>query len=112
MKHIEKIENTFYQDWSDFWQKESQHCEQKHLTADTISIIKDFLRSSHTSFIQDLIQRVEGGKKMSKTQVSYETGIAIQEHDVSKAIYRVGNELSDEHNSALDTIISLLKEEI
>jgi indole-3-glycerol phosphate synthase len=82
MKHIEKIDFdkfTLDNGWA------GQHYNQ----------LKFFITQSHTSFIQDLIQRVGGERK--------EVGHILKCKMCSP---KCG------YNSALDTIIKMLKEEI
>ena len=44
------IDEKFYEDFGNYWSKESANCEQKYLTPDTRGIIKDFIKSFIKSF--------------------------------------------------------------
>jgi hypothetical protein len=98
MKHIEKIVAEFDKTWC--WSARLGKTDIYAIHPEIADDIKDFLRSSHTSFIQDLIQRVEGERK----ETPY------------KENHTIGDEVvwtfEDGKNSALDTIIKMLKEEI
>jgi len=95
MKHIEKIEKEFDLEYI----KGNLKIERE---GDGVPFkeIKSFLRHSHTSFIQNLIQRVEGEKAI-KSYPTANNGYNTELTDEEKAV-----------NSALDTIIKMLKEEI
>jgi uncharacterized protein (UPF0335 family) len=96
MKHIEKIEKEFDEKFvnEDFFtvyykgKTSGNYFDENNL--------KSFLRQSHTSFIQDLIQRVEGERKPTD----------LDDFDIRTKTLCVG------FNLALDTIIKMLKEEI
>jgi dephospho-CoA kinase len=84
MKHIEKIVSEFDQKFVNYFGSlDRQTIRPKY--QENPQEIKSFLRQSHTTFIQNLIQRVEGERGKTKTLCCYET---------------------------LDTIIKMLKEEI
>jgi hypothetical protein len=93
MKHIEKIEKELI----DILKEKTVFVETDNECSITGLIYKDklkqSLRQSHTSFIQNLIQRVEGERKDNKE---------------NKGI----TEYCKVWDSALDTIIKMLKEEI
>jgi hypothetical protein len=98
MKHIEKIESDLFE-----LIKEGHEAVINYEEVDEYRAkVKSFLRSSHTSFIQNLIQRVEGERKDTEFEISadMEFGKGRVED------YRFG------YNEALDTIIKMLKEEI
>jgi len=96
MKHIEKIEKLFDEKFVDkvkninggFAYEEMRMGEQQDPQE-----IRDFLRTSHTSFVTDLIQRVEGERRTDFGEKGFK--------DITYGF-----------NTALDTIIRLLKEEI
>jgi hypothetical protein len=92
MKHIEKIEKEF-EELPHLYCDCSKNCPDRIYSPKDI---KSFLRQSHTSFIQDLIQRVEGEKRQEIFKDS-------MRRDYS-------SKTNKGYNDALDTIISLIKE--
>jgi len=52
-------DNNFYDNWREFWSKESQYTEQTHLTADTIGIIKEFVEAQKHQSQLNLLQAVK-----------------------------------------------------
>jgi hypothetical protein len=95
MKHIEKIEKEF-EELPHLYCDCSKNCPDRIYSPKDI---KSFLRQSHTSFIQDLIQRVEGERKPIYRNATNADAKEIFDRSMG-------------FNSALDTIIKMLKEEI
>jgi hypothetical protein len=95
MKHIEKIEKEI-EDCDFYLHSELAVDLVKPENIDLIdkSKLKSFLCQSHTSFIQDLIQRVERERKPTD----------LDDFDIRTKTLCVG------FNVALDRIISLIKE--
>jgi Tfp pilus assembly pilus retraction ATPase PilT len=92
------IEEMAYSLLEDKKKKEFEEHMDSHSAYDPYQreTAKSFLRQSHTSFIQNLIQRVEGERcQIHGTQYTEESDL------IGKGF-----------NAALDTIIKMLKEEI
>jgi len=94
MKHIEKIEKES-EDLFVVGNMRFKGLANDKLTPDGL---KSFLRQAHTSFIQDLIQRVEGERK-------------VYAPDTTERLF-IDPVAVDGFNTALDTIIKMLKEEL
>ena len=96
MKHIEKIEKEFDEK---LLYKNPDGTRWHCMSLDEEQKIKSFLRQSHTSYIQNLIQRVEGERRGTKNYTNSHDAIMHSDFD-------------EGFNTALDTIIKMLKEEI
>jgi hypothetical protein len=92
MKHIEKIEKQILELFCgvDNGQIDCESVTELKLT--------EILRSSHTSFVTDLIKRVEEERK-------------VYAPDTTERLF-IDPVAVDGFNTALDTIIKMLKEEI
>lgn len=82
---LSKISQAQCEAWRDFFNKESQHCEQKYLTADTHGIVKNLLRSSHVAIITATVEMLH---EMGKTNM-------YEEYTISEVIAKLEKELEE-----------------
>jgi hypothetical protein len=117
MKHIEKIEALFDEKFDNLYDIicfGTEDFKYQHHN------VKSFLRTSHTSFITDLIQKVEGEKLLLREgSFGRGRGNTSPKHKEIQDIMK-GDGYNDEfgetiysiYDQALDTIIKMLREEM
>lgn len=94
-KSWEGREREIRDKFSIFWQRESQHTEQTYLTADTIGIFLDFIRTLLKEQREGMAEKLEGAKLL---EVAFSTQRLREKEYYNKGINRALDLLKELNN--------------